>query len=194
MAERIDGLALALIGAGGLVAYAGIKGYSIPSALQALVQGKSPAGAQPANQINTTSVSSALAGTGSGSGGSGSVVSGGSPQSILQQTAAQFGWGSGAEWQALQNVEMAEAGFSPTARNASGAFGLAQALGHGTAGTACPATGINEYGGYGLSDAQAQQANCGQPGPQALWMCNYIQQRYGDPIAAWAHEQSNGWY
>jgi hypothetical protein len=121
------------------------------------------------------------------------VSNSGSVQTILQNTAAQFGWGSGSEWQSLSYVENREAGFNPTAINpTSGALGLAQALGHGNANTA--GRYGNEYGGYGLTDAQARAANNGDPAAQALWMMNYIKDRYGTPEAAAAHEQTYGWY
>lgn len=64
MAGRTDGLALAMIGAGALFAYAGIRGKSVPAALTALITGKSPATAATANPITGTSAS----------GGSGSPV------------------------------------------------------------------------------------------------------------------------
>jgi len=187
VAGQLDGLALGAIAAGSLFSFAGIKGYSIPHALQALVQGKAPSAGGQANPITASS------GGGTSGGGSGTVVSGGSAQATLQKTAAQFGWGSGVQWQALQWVEMAEAGFNPKARNpASGALGLAQALGHGNANTAGSLG--NEYGGYGLSDAQARAANSGDAGAQSLWMCNYIRATYGDPAAAKAFHQAKGWY
>lgn len=43
MPGQIDGLALGTVFAGSLFVYAGIKGYSVPHALQGLIQGKSPA-------------------------------------------------------------------------------------------------------------------------------------------------------
>jgi hypothetical protein len=68
----------------------------------------------------------------------------------------------------LRNVEMAEDGFDPAKANpSSGALGLAQALGHGNANTAGSLG--NEYGGYGLTDAQARAANSGDASMQALW-------------------------
>lgn len=64
-----------------------------------------------------------------------------------------------------------ESGWNPYAVNpSSGAYGIPQALGHGHP--------------YNLGDAKAQIA----------WGENYIKQRYGNPAAAWAHEQSVGWY
>lgn len=42
----MDGVSLGLGAAGGLLIYAGVKGYSIPSLLQAFVQGRSPSSAK----------------------------------------------------------------------------------------------------------------------------------------------------
>lgn len=191
MAGRIDGIALGSIAAGGVFVYAGIKGKSVPSLLTGFVQGRPPAAAAQANQI---AGSGGTGSTDTGTGGGAASIPSGSGQQALQAAAAQHGWGSGQQWQALQSVEMAEAGFNPQARNPqSGAFGLAQALGHGNAGTAA-ADGTNEYGGYGLSDAQAKAANSGDAGAQAVWMCNYIAATYGNPVNAWSHEQANHWY
>lgn len=194
----VKGGYLLIAGGGAILIWSGLKGKSWSGVLRDLISGKNPSTGAQVNPItgvpqvvNTPAPGSSVPGASPGS--TANQVSTGSAQSILQQTAAQFGW-TGAQWQCLYNVEMAEAGFNPQARNSSsGAYGLAQALGHGVSGGA-GADGTNEYGGYGLSTAQAQQANNGSPGPQALWMCNYIQAVYGNPCAAWAHEQSNHWY
>ena len=187
----VDAAGLAAVAAGSVFLYAGIKGYSVTQAIQYVIQGKSPAALPQTAPIGTPASSSSDT---SGSGGSGTpVAGGGSAQQILQQTAAQFGWGSGAEWQALSNIEIHEAGWDPTAKNSgSGALGLAQAYGHGNSNTAGSLG--NEYGGWGLSDAQAKAANSGSAPEQALWMCNYIKDRYGDPIKAWAYWQAHSSY
>jgi len=185
VAGGVDGLALGAIGAGGLFLYAAVAGKSVVGTLQALVKGGSP-GSAPAADPVTVAAGNVT--------GTEAAVSSGSAQQLLQTAAAQYGWGSGAQWQALQSVELAEAGFNPDAVNpTSGAYGLAQALGHGQ-GAATQGTVTNEYGGYGLSDAQAQAANSGDAGEQAVWMLNYIAATYGTPEAAWAHEQEYGWY
>jgi hypothetical protein len=186
VAGGIDGVALGSIAAGGLFLYAAVKGKSVLGSVQALVKGQSPSTAAAANAI-TAAVVPATASTGT-------VVGSSSAQQALQNAAAAYGWGSGAQWQALQNVEMAEAGFNPEATNpSSGAYGLAQALGHGQ-GADTQGTVTNEYGGYGLSSAEAQAANSGDAQAQAIWMCAYIAATYGNPVNAWAHEQSAGWY
>lgn len=135
---------------------------------------------------------------GSSAGGGGSASAPSAPSGIsntaaIQKAAALFGWGSGTQWSCLTNVINAESGGNPLATNSgSGAFGIAQALGHGVSGTA--GCGRNEYGGYGLSASQASQANCGNAYYQAIWMMTYIKAVYGNPCGAWAHEQSDHWY
>lgn len=102
-------------------------------------------------------------------------VSNASAEAALKSAAAQKGW-TGAEWTALFNVEMREAGFSLTATNpSSGAYGMAQFI-----------NGPSEYYQYG--------GNPNTAAGQAVAMVNYIAQRYGDPIAAWNHELAFGWY
>lgn len=183
----VDAAGLGAVLAGSLFLYAGIKGKTVLGSIQAVVSGKPPSTAPGANPITGTSYPAP-----GGGGAGGTMPTAGSGQAALQQAAASVGW-TGAQWQALANVEMREAGFNPQARNpSSGALGMAQALGHGTAATA--GTLGNEYGGYGLTDAQAKAANSGNADAQALWMVNYIKATYGTPEAAWAHEQSAGWY
>jgi hypothetical protein len=101
--------------------------------------------------------------------------SAGSIQAMMQAAAAARGW-TGAEWAALNAVELREAGYNPNAVNpTSGAYGLAQFIG-----------GQSEYYQYGGNPTSAAG--------QITGMLAYISQRYGDPIAAEAHETAFGWY
>ena len=112
---------------------------------------------------------------------------------VINLAAKKHGWNKGTQWAALTNIIHAESGGNPMATNPnSGAFGIAQALGHGTANTT--GCGRNEYGGFGLTDKQAQEANCGNAAWQMVWMLNYIKARYGTPEAAWAYHQKNNSY
>jgi hypothetical protein len=117
----------------------------------------------------------------------------GSAQNTAQMLLGQFGWGVD-QMAALIALWTRESGWNPLAKNASsGAFGIAQALGHGTPGSA--GTDSDEYGAeYGLTTAQAQAANSGSALYQILWGLGYIKSRYGSPDAAWAHEEAYGWY
>lgn len=198
MANELDGIALGAIALGGAFIWSGIKGKSILQVVQNTVQGKSSASSPTANAIgvpasNTGGSSGTATGTGSVSG---AATPSGSGQTALKNAAKIYGWDTGSEWQALNNIELHEAGYSSTVANkSSGALGIAQALGHGTGSTA--GTLGNEYGGYGLTDAQARAANSGDAGAQSLWMVNYIKSRYGDPSAAWAqyvHADGTSWY
>lgn len=104
-----------------------------------------------------------------------SGVSNTSAMAALQSAAAKAGW-TGAQWTALYDVEMREAGFNLTAKNpSSGAYGMAQFI-----------NGPSEYAQYGGNSTTAAG--------QAVAMVNYIKSRYGTPEAAWAHEQQFGWY
>jgi hypothetical protein len=53
MATRINGIALGALGTGSLFAYAGIKGYSVPHAIQALITGKAPSTGGQASPVGT---------------------------------------------------------------------------------------------------------------------------------------------
>jgi Transglycosylase SLT domain len=122
----------------------------------------------------------------------GSAPKGVSNAAAIQKAAALFGWGKGTQWDCLTNVISAESGGNPNAYNASGAYGIAQALGHGTSATT--GCGHAAYGGYGLTAAQAKEANCGNAYYQAFWMMGYIKAVYGNPCGAWKHEQDYHWY
>jgi hypothetical protein len=86
--------------------------------------------------------------------------------------ATAYGWGMGAEWTALNNIVMAESGWSATVVNpGSTASGIAQ--------------NIAGFGpGY-------QSGNAPQ---QIAWLLKYIKSRYGTPEKAWAFHLANGWY
>jgi hypothetical protein len=85
-------------------------------------------------------------------------------------------WGSGAEWAAWNNVAMRESGWNQFARNpSSGAYGIPQAL---------PASKMGP----------AANPPSSNPTAQIRWMIGYIQGRYRDPIGAWNHELTHGWY
>jgi hypothetical protein len=105
-----------------------------------------------------------------------SVTAAGAPANVSgavalgKQMAAAYGWGAGAQWNALYALWMKESGWSANALNpASGAAGIAQSLGHGP---------------VPMGNAPAQIA----------WGLQYILSQYGSPAAAWAHEVALNWY
>ncbi len=101
-------------------------------------------------------------------------------QAIGKLLAAPYGWATGQQWADLVSLWNRESGWNNHAENStSGAYGIAQALGHGPT-NQYPAGPANPP----ISSAAAQIA----------WGLSYIKQRYGSPSAAWAHETSAGWY
>ncbi len=113
-----------------------------------------------------------------GGGGSGGGPGGGAPSANAALARRMVpAWGSGAQWNAWNNLEMREAGWNQYARNpTSGAYGIPQAL---------PPTKM---------PFAAQAAGGSNPAAQIGWMASYIRGRYGSPINAWAHEQAFNWY
>jgi hypothetical protein len=142
-------------------------------------------------KIPTASAQSGSADPGSGNVGAAQVPASGGLQTYARNLLAKYGWSG--QWTSFNNVVNRESGWNPLSKNGtSGAYGIAQALGHGDQST--QGTNSDEYGGYGLTAAQNRAANSGDGYAQLLWMMNYIQSRYGSPDNAWAHEQQFGWY
>lgn len=191
MAGQISGVGVAYVISGFVLLWSGYKGATLNDTLKSFLQGQQPT-------ANPTGAPTIGILTGSTDNASGSFATAGgnqnaSGQSALKEAAKAYGWDTGPQWTALNYVEMREAGYnSRIANSSSKALGLAQALGHGTDATAGSLG--NEYGGFGLTDDQAKQANSGNAYWQAVWMVNYIKATYGDPVAAANHERSNNWY
>ena len=142
-----------------------------------------PGGGAAGTQTTALVLANSPAGTAAGNAPAQSV--GVANGATIRTVAATFGWGSGGQWNALTHLISGESGGNPTIRNqGSGALGIAQALGHGTG---CSAGSLgNEYGPqYGLSCAQAQQANSGNAVQQLRWMLGYIKATYGSPVNAY---------
>jgi len=130
--------------------------------------------------IDQSSASSQGSGTGSGAasggtGGQAATTSALANQQLGQQLAAVYGWSTGRQWTALNNLVMKESGWDNTAQNpTSTAYGIGQFLDSTWA----------TVGGTKTSN----------PTTQIKLMLLYIKQRYGTPAAAWAHEEQYGWY
>jgi len=85
-----------------------------------------------------------------------------------------FGWSS-SQFACLDPLWAHESGWSVTAENPDGAYGIPQAL---------PGVKLASAG----PDWQTSAAT------QIEWGLGYIKGRYGSPCAAWDHEQATGWY
>jgi hypothetical protein len=175
MKKPFDSVGIAVTTIGGILVYAGIKGYSVLAVVQNLVAGKpiteNVVVTNPLSNVDTTpDTSSQLADRASDA-----------PRSVGQTMAAAMGW-TGPEWTALEKLWTRESNWNRHARNASsGAYGIPQALPH----TKMPKAAWPESAG-GTSDLRTQ----------IQWGLSYIKQRYGTPTMAWAfwQRQSPHWY
>jgi resuscitation-promoting factor RpfB len=120
-------------------------------------------------------------GTGAGSGGGGIIYVTSTPpdpntaQSIAYNIMGSFGFTPSTYFGCLQNIWNRESGWRYDAENASGAYGIPQAL-----------------PGSKMSSAGADwQTN---PATQIKWGLGYIKDIYGNPCSAWAFEEANGYY
>jgi hypothetical protein len=127
-------------------------------------------------------VTSTPASSSSGSGSSGGApappppppTSPGTAEAIAQSLLPSYGFAS-SQWSCLYNLWEAESGWSTTAENASGAYGIPQAL---------PGSKMASAGPNWATDATTQ----------IKWGLGYIQGTYGTPCSAWDHEEAYGWY
>jgi hypothetical protein len=120
-------------------------------------------------------------GTGSGTGGGGIVYVTSTPpnpntaQSIAYNMLASFGFSPQTYFGCLLDLWNRESGWRYDAENASGAYGIPQALPGSKMASAGPDWETN-------------------PATQIKWGLTYIKGLYGNPCGAWAFEEANGYY
>ncbi len=139
----------------------------------------SPAEVAAATPSTTTTSTSTSTGTGSGGGGIVYVTSTppnpNTAQSIAYSMLASFGFSPTTYFGCLLDIWNRESGWRYDAENASGAYGIPQAL-----------------PGSKMASAGADwQTN---PATQIKWGLGYIKAIYGNPCSAWAFEEANGYY
>jgi hypothetical protein len=99
----------------------------------------------------------------------------GSAKSIAYNMLPSFGFNQGSQYSCLVSLWNQESTWRWDAENASGAYGIPQAL---------PGSKMASAG----SDWRTN------PATQIKWGLGYIKQIYGTPCGAWSHEESAGWY
>ena len=120
-------------------------------------------------------------GTGTGTGGGGIIYVTSTPpnpntaQSIAYHLMASFGFSPTLYFGCLLDLWNRESGWVYDAENASGAYGIPQAL----------------PGSKMASAGPDWQTN---PATQIEWGLGYIKQLYGNPCGAWSFEEANGYY
>jgi hypothetical protein len=118
--------------------------------------------------------------SGGGGGGGAPIVnvpipSPGTAQHIAYTLLPSFGFNAKQQFGCLDSIWSRESGWRVTAANASGAYGIPQALPGSKMATAGP-------------DWQTNATT------QIKWGLGYIKDRYGSPCNAWAFWQGHGWY
>jgi len=181
MADGVNGLALGAAALGGVFFYSALRNKSALKVFHAAVVGSNPATVASNNSVlSTVTGDASLSDPGSGAPVGGTASQN---QAIGKMLAAPYGWSTGPEWDALVKLWTKESGWSNTAKNTSvpgatwpnQAYGIAQAL---------PADKMPANALPPINSASAQ----------ITWGLAYIHDRYGDPLAAWAHETANDWY
>lgn len=171
------GTEFAVAGLGVLLIWSGVSNKGFLTSVRDVVQGVEPTAGPKQDLFQPSSAAQdAIAAGGPDASASGGNPAGGTTdaqnQALGQRMAAAYGWSSGDEWTALNNIVMAESGWDDLAANpSSDARGIAQ--------------DINGW-------SQTYQA--GNAAQQIAWLLSYIKQRYGDPKTAWAFHLANGWY
>jgi hypothetical protein len=119
--------------------------------------------------------------TGTGGGGGGVIYVTSSPpdpgtaQSTAYGIMASFGFDPKTYFGCLLDIWNRESGWRYDAENASGAYGIPQAL---------PGSKMASAGADWQTD----------PATQISWGLGYIKNVYGNPCSAWAFEEANGYY
>lgn len=167
-----SGIGWVSLGAGAIILYSAIKGYSVLKAAENIIQGKS------ANQGQSVSLLSSGNGTSAGGANNESIPAGaGSAQKWAKAHLKDYGWGLD-QFAPLVSLWNGESGWNYKAQNSSsGAYGIPQAL-----------------PGAKMASAGADWAT--NPVTQMKWGMGYIKDRYGSPQAAYSFwlSQSPHWY
>lgn len=124
--------------------------------------------------------SSSSGGSGGSGGGSGPVINfppanPGSAEATAQSLMPSYGFSVSSQYGCLFDLWQRESGWTYNAENASGAYGIPQALPGSKMASAGPDWETN-------------------PTTQIKWGLGYIKSVYSTPCGAWGHEESDGWY
>ena len=132
--------------------------------------------------------------SGSTSPSSSSPTTGGSPPPVVTATAPTPGTNQSIAWKMMPSFGFdpkaqfngcllplwnQESGWNQFAENASGAYGIPQAL---------------PFDKMPQAAWPASAGGSSDPSAQISWGLAYIKSTYGTPCNAWAHEQADGWY
>jgi hypothetical protein len=180
MATNNRGIALGAVAVGGIFAWSGLFNKKISATIKDLIKGQKPTPGPTSNNVSndTVAANQMLINQATGNTGAQSNTAEAN-QAIAKKLTVVFGWSEGNQWNCLVDLWNDESGWSNTAENASGAYGVAQAL---------PNT---KYPKAGQPPSEGGSANASV---QIAWGLAYILSTYGSPCAALAHENADHWY
>jgi len=168
MKTGISVLVVGAAGVGAVLIWSGLHGANASATLKDLLAGRAPLTPTDPQLSNELVFRAPPVEEGVGTASSPANKANGRLQ------AAAYGWSEGPQWTALDRLWTRESGWDNTAQNPhSTAFGIAQFL---------DAT----WAKYGPKTSD--------PTLQIRYGLAYIRDRYGSPVAAWAHETAQGWY
>jgi hypothetical protein len=131
--------------------------------------------AQPTQAAGGSSGGGTAGSSGAGGGVPVAPPDPGTAQRIAYNMLSSFGWSPSTYFSCLDNIWSRESGWRYNAQNASGAYGIPQAL---------PGSKMATAGADWMTN----------PATQIKWGLGYIQGRYGDPCSAWSYWQAHGYY
>ncbi len=173
VAGTVQGLRSSLDAAKALKAQQEAAAAAAAAAAEAQRQAAAAAAAAAA-QASSSSAPSSSSPTSSSPSYASAGTSAGEAQSIAHGMLGGYGWGED-QFGCLVSLWNRESGWNVHAGNASGAYGIPQAL---------PGSKMASAGADWADNAATQIA----------WGFGYISGRYGNPCGAWAHSESTGWY
>lgn len=179
-----DGLGITLVSIGGILVYAGIKGYSVPDVLRNVVQGrpiyenvnKNPVGGIfPGTPVTPQQVPGS-----SGTNQSAATYTRQQNQELANSIARGYEWDTGYQWDSLVQLWDAESSWDNQASNpSSGAYGIPQA---------------NPYTKMPKIAWPPSAGGNADPAAQIQWGLDYIAGRYATPSVALQFHKQNGYY
>jgi Transglycosylase SLT domain len=167
----ISGAGVALVAGGGVLVFSGVENTPVTQVFRSLARGQKPAaGPEATVAANAETISDATGIPFTPP----STALAAANQAVARVLAAPYGWSTGQEWAALVALWNRESSWDNTAQDpTSTAYGIAQFL-------------DTTWAPYGPKTSD--------PALQIRYGLEYIRATYGDPVTAWQHEESEGWY
>lgn len=183
----ISGTALFVVLAGSVLAYSGLKGKSISSVAKALLSGEQPTDSNTVKSAASSDTTATVATPGTVPTGVATGGTAGTNQNIAKLLCQPLGWSTGANWTSLLALWTKESGWSNTADTRHSGIGDTTVFAYGIC-QARPASKLPKAG------QPPDMGGTADPTAQIKWGLAYIKGRYGNPVAAMAHETANNWY